>query len=187
MNLRTIHLPRPNLAELVWIGLAVLSVLFGAATAFAQGSETAGQGATGRVTGFHIPRFVSLKSGEVNLRHGPGASYQIDWVFQRRGMPVEVIAEYDNWRKVRTHDGTEGWVHYQLLDGRRMGLVKGGQAVLFRRQDMSEAAVVALVEPGVILHLRQCGPDWCRAEVGGFKGWITRQNLWGVYAEEEFD
>lgn len=161
--------------------------LFAGPAAFAQEREDGTEGAVGRVTGFHIPRFVSLKSGEVNMRHGPGASYQIDWIFQRRGMPVEVIAEYDNWRKVRTHDGTEGWIHYQLLDGQRMGLVKGGQAALYRRQDLTEAAVVAIAEPGVILRLRQCGPVWCRAEVGGFKGWITRQNLFGIYPAEEFD
>lgn len=142
---------------------------------------------TGRETGYPIPRFVSLKSGEVNMRRGPGPSYPIDWVYHRRGMPMEVVGEYDNWRKLRGYDGTEGWVHDQLLDGRRMALVKGGRVELYRRQEKSERGLVATVEPGVILRLLKCSKTWCRAEVGGYKGWLTREFLYGVYPDEEFD
>lgn len=142
---------------------------------------------SGRVTGYPIPRFVSLKSGQVNMRHGPGESYAIDWIFQRRGMPVEVIAEHDNWRRVRDHEGVEGWIHFQLLDGRRMALVSGGPVSLYRRQDTATSGVAAIADPGVILRLHNCGPKWCRAEVSGYKGWVTRDNLWGVYSGEEFD
>ncbi len=143
--------------------------------------------ATGRVTGYAIPRFVSLKSGQVNVRHGPGESYAIDWIYQRRGMPVEIIAEHDNWRRVRDHEGIEGWVHFQLVDGRRMALVKGGPVSLYRRQDTATPGVAAIADPGVILSLLSCGEKWCRAEVSGYKGWVTRDNLWGVYDGEEFD
>lgn len=152
-----------------------------------QATEQAFGQAVGRVTGYAIPRFVSLKSGQVNMRHGPGESYAIDWIFQRRGMPVEVIAEHDNWRKIRDHDGAEGWIHFQLLDGRRMGLVKGGPVSLYRRQDTATSGVAAIADPGVILRLHSCGAKWCRAEVSGYKGWVTRDNLFGVYAGEEFD
>lgn len=143
-------------------------------------------GTTGRVTGYPTPRFVSLKSGQVNMRHGPGESYAIDWIYQRRGMPVEVIAEHDNWRKVRDHEGAEGWIHFQLLDGRRMALVDGGPVSLYRRQDTATSGVAAIADPGVILRLHNCGPKWCRAEVSGYKGWVTRDNLWGIYTNEEF-
>lgn len=142
---------------------------------------------TGRVTGYAIPRFVSLKSGQVNVRHGPGESYAIDWIYQRRGMPVEIIAEHDNWRRIRDHEGIEGWVHFQLVDGRRMALVSGGPVSLYRRQDTATPGVAAIADPGVILSLRSCSIKWCRAEVSGYKGWVTRDNLYGVYDGEEFD
>lgn len=143
--------------------------------------------ATGRITGYPIPRFVSLKSGQVNVRHGPGETYAIDWIYQRRGMPVEIIAEHDNWRRIRDHEGIEGWVHFQLVDGRRMALVKGGPVSLYRRQDTATPGVAAIADPGVILTLLSCGEKWCRAEVSGYKGWVTRDNIWGVYDGEEFD
>ncbi len=168
--------------------VAVVLVAAAAGPGLAQetGAEQTAGPATGRVTGYAIPRFVSLKSGQVNMRHGPGESYAIDWIFQRRGMPVEVIAEHDNWRKVRDHDGAEGWIHFQLLDGRRMGLVKGGPVSLYRRQDTATSGVSAIADPGVILRLHSCSAKWCRAEVSGYKGWVTRDNLFGVYDGEEF-
>lgn len=168
---------------------AIIAGFMAPAPGFAQdnSADQATEQAAGRVTGYAIPRFVSLKSGQVNMRHGPGESYAIDWIFQRRGMPVEVIAEHDNWRKVRDHDGAEGWIHFQLLDGRRMGLVKGGPVSLYRRQDTATSGVAAIADPGVILRLHSCGAKWCRAEVSGYKGWVTRDNLFGVYAGEEFD
>ncbi len=166
--------------------LAAMLVVAAPAPVQAQAQGDGVGPTTGRVTGRPTPRFVSLKSGQVNMRHGPGESYAIDWVYQRRGMPVEVIAEHDNWRKVRDHEGTEGWIHFQLLDGRRMALVEGGPVSLYRRQDTATPGVAAIADPGVILRLHNCGPKWCRAEVSGYKGWITRDNLWGVYPDEEF-
>lgn len=165
-------------------GLLVAALL---APAAAQEEGVGPASTSGRVTGYPIPRFVSLKSGQVNMRHGPGESYAIDWIFQRRGMPVEVIAEHDNWRRVRDHEGAEGWIHFQLLDGRRMALVSGGPVSLYRRQDTATSGVAAIADPGVILRLHNCGAKWCRAEVSGYKGWVTRDNLWGVYSGEEFD
>lgn len=141
----------------------------------------------GRETGYPIPRFVSLKSSVINMRRGPGVTYPIDWVYGRFGLPMEVIGEFDIWLKVRAHDGTVGWMKGSLLDGRRMGLVQGGRIELYRRQEKTERGLVAVVDPGVIVRLHKCGPNWCRAEVGGYKGWLTRENLWGLYPGETFD
>ncbi|MBM3572924.1 MAG: hypothetical protein FJX52_11310 [Alphaproteobacteria bacterium] len=130
-----------------------------------------------------LPRFASLRSNEVNLRIGPGVRYPVEWVFKRKNMPVEIVAEFDTWRKIRDFQGTEGWVHQSNLWGRRTMLIMGEVRTL-RRSDSAEAPAVARLEPGVIGSLQQCRGDWCRVEAGGLRGWIKRGECWGVYPGE---
>lgn len=130
-----------------------------------------------------IPRFVTLRSEEVNLRAGPGVRYPVEWVFVRRQMPVEILQEFENWRRIRDVDGTEGWVHQSMLTGRRAAVVTGQMRELRRRPE-TEAPVVAKVEPGVIGALLECRDAWCRIETGGFRGWLARDQIWGVYPNE---
>lgn len=137
-------------------------------------------------TGLPLPRFVSLRPAEVNLRTGPGANYPIDWVYRRRHMPVEVIAEFDNWRKIRDWQGTVGWVHQNLLDGRRYALIVDAERTLQSRP-AADSPPVAIVKPGVIALLLACEPDWCRLEAGSHRGWLPRDAFWGVYPGEVFD
>ncbi len=137
-------------------------------------------------TGLPLPRFVSLRPAEANLRTGPGGTYPVDWVYKRRHMPVEVIAEFDNWRKIRDWQGTVGWIHQNLLDGRRYALIVDGDRVLSSRP-AADAPPVALLKPGVIAALLACQPDWCQVEAGGYRGWLTRDAFWGVYPGETFD
>src|SRR5579872_1021736 len=75
-------------------------------------------------SGLPVPRFVSLKSDEVNVRTGPGTRYPIQWVYRRAGLPVEVIEEYDVWRKIRDSEGTAGWVHKTMIDGKRNIMIR---------------------------------------------------------------
>ncbi|MBI3506429.1 MAG: SH3 domain-containing protein [Proteobacteria bacterium] len=133
--------------------------------------------------GLPIPRFVTLRSEEVNLRTGPGVRYPVEWVFVRRQMPVEILQEFENWRRIRDAEGTEGWVHQSMLTGRRAAVVTGEIRNLHRRPE-AEAPVVARVEPGVIGALLECKDAWCRIETGGFRGWLTRGEIWGVYPNE---
>jgi SH3-like domain-containing protein len=79
-----------------------------------------------------LPRFVSLRASEVNLRTGPGIRYPIEWVFKRRDLPVEVVDEFESWRRIRDWEGTLGWVHQSMLRGRRTALVTGEPRVLRR-------------------------------------------------------
>lgn len=130
-----------------------------------------------------IPRFVTLRSEEVNLRAGPGVRYPVEWVFVRRQMPVEILQEFENWRRIRDVDGTEGWVHQSMLTGRRAVIVQGQMRDLHRRAE-AESPVIARVEPGVIGALLECKDAWCRIETGGFRGWLARDQIWGVYANE---
>ena len=134
-----------------------------------------------------VPRFVSLRSDEVNVRTGPGVRYPIDWVFVRKTMPVEVLAEVDTWRKVRSLDGTEGWVHQSMLTGRRTAIIVGAETrSLYKRNDPTTPPIAQL-EPGVIGSLLECRDAWCRLEVAGQKGWLPRDQLWGVLPSENFN
>lgn len=153
--------------------LAVLLSLAAALPALAQSQREA----------LPIPRFVTLRSEEVNLRAGPGVRYPVEWVFVRRQMPVEILQEFENWRRIRDRDGTEGWVHQSMLTGRRAAIVTGEMRSLRRRPE-AESPVVARAEPGVIGALLECKETWCRIETGGFRGWLPRDEIWGVYPNE---
>ena len=137
-------------------------------------------------SGQPMPRFVTLRSDKVNVRTGPGARYPVEWVFERKGMPVEIVAEFDTWRKVRDIQGTEGWVHQNLLSSRRGVIIAGGVRTL-RREPREDAAVVARAEPDVIGQLLECKAEWCRVEVSSLRGWLKRNELWGVYPNEKVE
>ena len=137
----------------------VVALLAGAMSLAAGRKATADT--LGSETKLPVPRFVSLRSGEVNLRTGPGTNYPVDWVFVRRELPVEVIAEFDVWRKIRDWQGTVGWVHQSMLDGRRTARVTGADREL-RSEPVDSAAAVARLAPGVIGRLLECEAAWCR-------------------------
>lgn len=151
-------------------------------------SATAQQ--VGPVSGLPIPRYVSLKSDRVNLREGPSKDHRTMWVFQRAGLPVEITAEFEIWRKVRDSEGAEGWVLHSLLSGRRTALVtpwkKGVQSMLFTKPSLTSQPVAKL-EPNVIVNVRSCDGAWCRVSSDGFNGFIQQWNLWGVYPNEKIE
>lgn len=141
-------------------------------------------------SGLPVPRFVSLKSGKVNLRRGPGTSYPVDWVLERRKMPVEVIAESDRWRKIRDREGDVGWVWHSMLDGRRSAIVAGatGEPPRAIRSEADEnASIVAYAEPGVIAELKKCTGPWCEVSADGYEGYMPRNQIWGAYPTEDFN
>jgi SH3-like domain-containing protein len=129
------------------------------------------------------PRFVTLRSDKINVRTGPGDQYPIEWVFTHKDLPVEVVAEFEHWRKIRDSDGVEGWVHQRMVTGKRSVLVRGGIREL-RREARLDSEVVARAEPGVIAKLLECSEAWCRVETAGIKGWLKRGEFWGVYPNE---
>lgn len=137
----------------------------------------------GEVTNLPIPRYVSLKTSESNVRRGPSLSHKIDWVFQRKNMPVEITAEYGHWRRVRDREGAGGWVHYSLLSGVRYVIVEKDLLPLHLRPD-PETQVSARLEAGVIARLGQCAQDWCRLDAAGYAGWAPKAALWGVGTDE---
>jgi SH3-like domain-containing protein len=155
--------------------LVLLALLFGTP------SGTLAQ--AGRTTGLPVPRFVSLGADEVNLRFGPGDAYPIAWILTREGLPVEIVEEFDTWRKVRLHDGELGWIHGSLLSSRRTVLVADEIRALRQTPD-PDARIVLRAEPGVIGQLLDCDGGWCRVEIDGRRGWLQRAEFWGVLADE---
>lgn len=139
----------------------------------------------GTTTGLKLPRWVALRSDEVNLRTGPGMQYPIDWQYHRRDLPVSVLREYEVWRLVETRDGTKGWVHQATLTGRRGFLVIDAERVLRAAAD-DAAAPVARLQPGVVGHIRSCesAQAWCEVQTGDYRGWLRRTDIWGVDPDE---
>lgn len=133
----------------------------------------------GPVTKLPLPRYVSLRSNEINVRRGPGLDYRKDWVFRRASLPVRVVDEYGDWRRIVDSDGAGGWVYHSLLSGRRTVLVTSPMATL-RDRPVETAVPVAQAEQGVVARLDECQPRWCRIGIGGVEGWVLREALWGV-------
>jgi len=144
-------------------------------------------------SGLPLPRFVSLKSNKINVRVGPDQNkYAIAWSYRRQGLPVEIIQEYDNWRRIRDSDGEQGWINQALLSGKRTAMItpwqKDKKQLLdMYRQPAADSALVARAEPGVIGNIRQCDGEWCELEVGENRGWLKQDLLWGVYPGEKIN
>lgn len=176
------------------IMLAVVALLLALAALVDAGSAKAQVAAreTGE-SGLPLPRFVSLKADRVNVRRGPGFDHKIDWVFLRAGLPVEIIAEFDTWRRIRDSEGAEGWVLGSLLSGRRTALVapwlKGESAKTFplHAENEDDSRVVSRVGPSVLVDIMSCGGEWCEVETRGIRGWIRQEALWGVYPNETIE
>lgn len=135
------------------------------------------------MTQLPIPRYVSLKSNEGNVRRGPSLSHRIDWVFKWRNMPLEIVDEYGHWRRVRDRDGAGGWVHYSLLSGQRTVIVEEDMVPLLMKPEPG-TPINARLEAGVVAKLGACTSDWCRVNAEGQRGWVEKTALWGVKPQE---
>lgn len=148
--------------------LTTVALAFGAFAALAAGKDE---------------RFASLRANEVNVRAGPGVRYPVKWKFVQRHMPVQVIAEFDTWRKIRDWEGAEGWVHRAMLSSQR-SLIIVGRARTMRRHADERAPAVARLAPGMVAVVIQCPNEWCKIEAQGYEGWIRRSGVWGIKPNE---
>jgi SH3-like domain-containing protein len=160
------------------LSLAVVLALLGSSVAQPQ--------ERGPVTNLSLPRFVSMKASEGNVRRGPSLTHRIDWVFKRKDVPLEITAEHGHWRRVRDRDGAGGWIHYSLLSGARTVIVERDMLDLLSTP-VAGAMVTARLELGVIARLEECRTDWCEISAGGYEGWARKAHLWGVKPGEILD
>jgi SH3-like domain-containing protein len=163
-----------------------------AAPIFGQPTGAVEQTPTGSASGLPVPRFVSLKSDRVHVRGGPSRDHDVAWMFTRAGLPVEVTAEFDNWRRIRDWEGAEGWVYHSLLSGKRTALVAArpkqkDELLSLHAAAEPKAEVIARLQPGVVAQVKKCNSGWCRIVGNGFDGWIQQERLWGVYANEKVE
>lgn len=179
------RLIKPSSAPFIAAVLAAAALCLSAA----QGGAAQDGGAVSG-TGLPVPRFVSLKSDHVNVRGGPTKDNDVSWIYTRSSLPVEITAEFENWRRIRDSEGSEGWVYHSLLSGKRTAVVstkgKDQLAPLYDSADKG-AAVAARLESGVLASVKRCNGSWCRIAGKGFDGWIEQQRLWGVYPDEKID
>ncbi len=144
----------------------------------------------GPVSGLAMPRFVSLKTDRVNVRQGPTRNQEVTFTFQRVGLPVEITAEFENWRRIRDSEGAEGWVMQGLLSGRRTALVAPWSkdlTVPLRSRPDAASAPVALLQPGVLASIKSCAADWCHIAGEGFEGYLEQDRVWGAYPGEAIE
>lgn len=179
---------RKSIAACGYLSAIVAPLLaFVAAVVFMEPAKAAGEPASARL---QVPRFVSLKSDRVNARGGPSRDQAVRWVYTRAGMPVEIVAEFENWRRIRDWEGAEGWVYHALLSGKRTAVVvpkdKEELVPLYESAD-SESAIVAKLQSGVLMSLKSCGGNWCRVSGKNFTGYIRQERLWGAYPNEKVE
>lgn len=175
------HLMRPLMVGSVAAAVAAIPVIRSARAANDQNEGS----------GLPLPRFVSLKSDHVNVRGGPNKDHDVAWVYTRPALPVEITAEYENWRRIRDRDGAEGWVYHSLLSGKRTAYVAKPKTQidfvpLYESPDRV-SALRAMLEPGVLGNIKRCNGQWCRFAGNGFDGWVEQDRLWGVYPNEKIE
>jgi len=172
------------------VGFRIALAVVAAFSASVANAGAAGESAAGPSSGLPVPRFVSLKPDKVNVRGGPTRNHEISWQYTRAGLPVEITAESDNWRRIRDWEGSEGWVYHSMLSGRRTGIVnakeKDGLVPIYAKGD-SAAPVVAQLQSGVLGSVKYCTGTWCRIVGAGFDGWIAQERIWGVYPSEKVE
>ncbi len=174
-----------NLKNIIFIVLLSFAISLGSEDSYAKNDDIFSN------SGLPLPRFVSLANKETNVRAGPGQKYPIKWVLNRKGLPIEVILEFDHWRKIKDHEGAEGWVFHSLLSGKRTAIIIGSDpAYAYEKPPVNNTKkprVSIYLEPFVIVTLDRCKGDWCKVSTSGYSGWMKRKLLWGVYESENID
>ncbi len=141
-------------------------------------------------SGLPIPRFVTLKAEKVNVRKGPSSDHPVAWVFQSKGLPVEIIAEFETWRRIRDSEGAEGWILQNMLSGKRNVLIapwRKEQFTVLQKNASMTSGVVANLAAGAMGIIESCDGNWCNVSVGGYAGYVEQSMLWGAYPGEVVD
>jgi SH3-like domain-containing protein len=164
---------RAGIPGLGILGLALLALA-------AAGAASARDPDKPTPSGFPVPRWVSLKFGQVNARSGPGDDYPTVWTYGAKGLPVQVVEETREWRKICDPDGQSAWVHRRTVDGAHTVFRAKAQALALEDKPDGRAAVRAYLAPHAVADLDKCAGAWCEVKAGGVRGWAPAAELWGV-------
>ncbi len=135
-------------------------------------------------SGLSVPRFVSLRHAKINARIGPSMEHPIKWTYTRKGLPVQITAETEEWRRIRDPKGDVVWVRREMLSGTRTAIVIGTTEAILRKTPSQTAGARATLDPGVILNVKDCGKGWCAVKTDRFTGWVEVNRLWGLEPNE---
>jgi|TARA_R110002126_G_scaffold13118_1_gene56185 SH3-like domain-containing protein len=147
----------------------------------------------GKVTGLPLPRFVSVRSSKVNARTGPALRYPIQWIYKRANMPVEITAEFDAWRQIKDIEGSVSWVHSTLLSGKRTAIIMAevsepseatDDLIPAYKKANTQSSKVLEVENGAVGEIKKCVEGFCLVDFKSYRGWLAKNYLWGIYADE---
>ena len=161
------------------IGMQII-ILFIAIITFTQNTYAE----IGKETGLEIPRYVSLKSNDANIRVGPSKNYPIEIKYIKKNFPLKVLEEYEEWRKVEDFKNNIGWIHKSLISGNRTGIVLSNNNKTIRLLNTLDGNVIGEIGKGNIVYLEKCKIDWCLVSEGNFKGWMDKKYIWGVKQDE---
>ena len=138
----------------------------------------------GKETGLEIPRYVSLKSNDANIRVGPSKNYPIEIKYIKKNYPLKVLEEYDDWRKVQDFKNNIGWIHKSLISGTRTGIVLSNDSENIKLLNTLDGNVIGEIGKGNIVFLEKCKIDLCLVASRNYKGWVDKKNIWGVKEKE---
>lgn len=129
-------------------------------------------------SGLPVPRYSSIKNTPANGRAGPSQDYPVRWQYQMKGLPVVIIRETADWRKIRDPQGDEVWIHRALLAGDPTVITMYEGQIL--RSNADDAEVLARFPSGLVMKLERCEGAWCEVSSEGIRGWALRRQLWGA-------
>ena len=138
----------------------------------------------GKETGLEIPRYISLKSNDANIRVGPSKNYPIEIKYIKKNYPLKVLEEYEDWRKVEDFQKNFGWIHKSLISGNRTGIVLSNDNKTIKLLNTLNGNVIGEIGSGNIVFLEKCKIDWCLVSFGDYRGWIDKKNIWGIKEKE---
>ena len=138
----------------------------------------------GKETGLEIPRYVSLKSNDANIRVGPSKNYPIEIKYVKKNYPLKVLEEYEDWRKVEDFQKNFGWIHKSLISGIRTGIILSNENKTIKLLNTLNGNIIGEIGRGNIVYLEKCKIDWCLVSFGNYRGWIDKKNIWGIKEKE---
>ena len=138
----------------------------------------------GEVTKLKLPRFVSTKSDDINLRVGPSKNYPIILNYTKQNIPLEVIDEHGQWRKIKDLHNHIGWIHKTLLKGNRYGIIATKNLIEFNLYNYPNGQKIGLIKNNNIVEIKRCLKEWCLIQYNSYKAWILKSEIWGVYSSE---